>query len=116
VQDTAKMTANLIAGSRFPGRWSMRICRSAAGEAVLKLALAAERTGHLGYETHDPAVRGSGNSRNCTTPKTGLTDVGPSTWRCPATATGLLTNHRGAVVDGREAAAKRGRRSEPADV
>jgi hypothetical protein len=108
VQDTAKMTRKPDSGKPVPGRWSMRICRSAAGEAVLKRALAAERTGHLGYETHDPAVRGSGNSRNCTTPKTGLTDVGPSTWRCPATATGLLANHRGAVMGGREAAAKRG--------
>jgi transposase-like protein len=33
-------------------------------------------TGHLGYEKHDPAGRGSGNSRNGTTPKTVLTDVG----------------------------------------
>ena len=61
-------------------------------KAVLERAPAEEMTGHLGYETHDPAVRGSGNSRNCTTPKTALTDVGPS------------------------AAAKRGRRGEPTDV
>jgi hypothetical protein len=33
-------------------------------------------TGHLGYEKHDPAGRGSGNSRNGMTPKTVLTDVG----------------------------------------
>jgi putative transposase len=33
-------------------------------------------TGHLGYEKHDPAGRGSGNSRNGVTPKTVLTDVG----------------------------------------
>jgi len=33
-------------------------------------------TGHLGYEKHDPAGRGSGNSRNGTTPKTVLTDIG----------------------------------------
>ena len=44
--------------------------------AVLERALAEEMTGHLGYEKHDPAGRGSGNSRNGTTPKTVLTDVG----------------------------------------
>jgi len=43
---------------------------------VLERALAEEMTGHLGYEKHDPAGRGSGNSRNGTTGKTVLTDVG----------------------------------------
>jgi Transposase, Mutator family len=45
-------------------------------KAVLERALAEEMTGHLGYEKHDPAGRGSGNNRNGTTPKTVLTDVG----------------------------------------
>ncbi len=45
-------------------------------KAVLERALAGEMTGHLGYETHDPAGRGSGNSRNGTTGKTVLTDIG----------------------------------------
>ncbi len=44
--------------------------------AVLERALAEEMTGHLGYEKHDPAGRGSGNSRNGTSPKTLLTEVG----------------------------------------
>ena len=44
--------------------------------AVLERALAEEMTAHLGYEKHDPAGRGSGNSRNGTTGKTLLTDVG----------------------------------------
>ena len=35
-------------------------------KAVLERALAEEMTGHLGYEKHDPAGRGSGNSRNGT--------------------------------------------------
>jgi transposase-like protein len=39
-------------------------------KAVLERALAEEMTGHLGYEKHDPAGRGSGNSRNGMTPKT----------------------------------------------
>src|ERR1035438_6696495 len=43
-------------------------------KAVLERALAEEMTGHLGYDKHDPAGRGSGNSRNGTTPKTVLTD------------------------------------------
>jgi transposase-like protein len=33
-------------------------------------------TGHLGYDKHDPAGRGSGNNRNGTTGKTVLTDIG----------------------------------------
>jgi putative transposase len=45
-------------------------------KAVLEPALAEEMTGHLGYDKHDPAGRGSGNSRNGTTLKTVLTDVG----------------------------------------
>ena len=31
-------------------------------KAVLERALAEEMTGHLGYDKHDPAGRGSGNS------------------------------------------------------
>ena len=45
-------------------------------KAVLERALGEELTGHLGYEKHDPAGRGSGNSRNGSTPKTVLTDIG----------------------------------------
>lgn len=45
-------------------------------KAVLERGLAAELTGHLGYEKGDPAGRGSPNSRNGTTPKTISTEVG----------------------------------------
>lgn len=45
-------------------------------KAVLERALAEEMSGHLGYEKHDPAGRGSGNSRNGVTGKTVLTDIG----------------------------------------
>jgi putative transposase len=45
-------------------------------KAVLERALGEEMTEHLGYEKHDPAGRGSGNSRNGTGGKTVLTDVG----------------------------------------
>jgi len=37
---------------------------------VLEAGLQAELTDHLGYEKHDPAGRGSPNSRNGTMPKT----------------------------------------------
>jgi transposase-like protein len=44
---------------------------------LLESALDGEITDHLGYDKHDPAGRGTGNSRNGTRPKTVLTDVGP---------------------------------------
>ena len=43
---------------------------------VLEAGLQAELTGHLGYEKHDPAGSGSGNSRNGSTPKRLGTEVG----------------------------------------
>lgn len=43
---------------------------------VMEKALDVERSDHLGYERGDPAGRGSGNSRNGTSPKTVLTDAG----------------------------------------
>ena len=36
-------------------------------KAVLERALGEELTEHLGYDKHDPAGRGSGNSRNGST-------------------------------------------------
>jgi putative transposase len=46
-------------------------------KAVLERGLQTELTEHLGYEAHDPAGRGSGNSRNGSTGKRLLTEVGP---------------------------------------
>ena len=43
-------------------------------KAVMERALEAELTAHLGYHRHDPAGRGSGNSRNGHGSKTVLTD------------------------------------------
>src|SRR5215217_2099510 len=43
---------------------------------LIETAAGAERTEHLGYERGDPVGRGSGNSRNGTSPKTLLTDHG----------------------------------------
>src|SRR5271165_2949407 len=45
-------------------------------KAVLERGLAAELTGHLGYEKGDPGGRGSPNSRNGSTPKTVATQIG----------------------------------------
>ena len=44
--------------------------------AVHERALGEELTQHLGYEKHDPAGRGSGNSRNGRPSKWLLTEVG----------------------------------------
>jgi putative transposase len=43
---------------------------------ILERALDEELTDELGYERGDPAGRGSGNSRNGTSPKTVITEVG----------------------------------------
>ena len=44
--------------------------------ALVSKALSAEMTEHLGYEKHEPAGRGSGNSRNGTSDKTLKTESG----------------------------------------
>jgi putative transposase len=46
-------------------------------KAVLERALEAELSAHLGYDKHDPAGNGSGNSRNGKIAKTVQTGVGP---------------------------------------
>lgn len=50
---------------------------------VLQSALEAEMSHHLGYDRHDPVGRGSGNSRNGSTPKTVTTEVGKVTVDVP---------------------------------
>jgi putative transposase len=44
--------------------------------SVLQRGLEVEMTEHLGYEPHAAEGRGSGNSRNGTTPKTVMTEIG----------------------------------------
>jgi putative transposase len=44
---------------------------------VLETALEEEMTDHLGYDKHEVAGRGSGNSRNGTRAKTVMTEIGP---------------------------------------
>src|SRR5262245_54309570 len=46
-------------------------------KTVLETALEAEMTEHVGYEKHDPAGRGTGNSRNGTRSKRVITEIGP---------------------------------------
>jgi Transposase, Mutator family len=50
---------------------------------VLQTGLEVEMADHLGYERHDPAGRGSGNSRNGSHPKTVTTEVGKVELRVP---------------------------------
>lgn len=57
---------------------------------VLESALEGEITDHLGYEKHDAAGRGSGNSRNGTRSKTVLTDVGPVEVKVPRDVEGTF--------------------------
>ena len=49
-------------------------------KAVLERGMKAELTDHLGYQAGDAAGRGSGNSRNGTTPKTIATEIGEVRW------------------------------------
>lgn len=60
-------------------------------KAVLERGLAAELTEHLGYDKHDATGRGSGNSRNGSTPKTVLTEVGPVPVDVPRDRAGTFT-------------------------
>lgn len=46
-------------------------------KAIMERAVDEELSDHLGYERGDPEGRGSGNSRNGTTPKTVHTELGP---------------------------------------
>ncbi|WP_394275221.1 IS256 family transposase [Luteococcus sp.] len=48
-------------------------------KAVLERGMQVELSEHLGYDKHDPAGRGSGNSRNGTSEKTIATEVGEIT-------------------------------------
>jgi transposase-like protein len=59
-------------------------------KSVLEAALGAELTEHLGYEAHEVAGRGTGNSRNGTTPKVVHTDVGPVTIDVPRDRAGTF--------------------------
>jgi putative transposase len=57
---------------------------------VLESALDGEITDHVGYDKHDPAGKGSGNSRNGSRTKTVLTDVGSVEVRVPRDVAGTF--------------------------
>jgi putative transposase len=57
---------------------------------VLQTGLEVELADHLGYEPYDPAGRGSGNSRNGSSPKTVTTDVGEVALRVPRDRNGTF--------------------------
>lgn len=57
---------------------------------VLESALDGEITERVGYDKHDRAGRGSGNTRNGSRTKTVLTDVGPVEVRVPRDAAGTF--------------------------
>jgi putative transposase len=59
-------------------------------KAVLERGLAAELTGHLGYEKGDPAGRGSPNSRNGHSGKTVATEVGDVSLAVPRDRAGTF--------------------------
>lgn len=60
-------------------------------KAILERSLQVELTEHLGYETGDPAGRGSGNSRNGTTPKRLATEAGHVDLDVPRDRQGTFT-------------------------
>ena len=57
---------------------------------VLQTGLEVEMTDHLGYERHAVEGRGTGNSRNGSTPKTVTTEVGKVDLRVPRDRNGEL--------------------------
>jgi putative transposase len=69
-----------------PGSFLSELCK-----AVLERGLQAELGEHLGYQRHEPAGRGSGNSRNGTSPKTVQTEVGPVALDVPRDRAGTFT-------------------------
>ena len=58
---------------------------------VLQTGLEVEMADHLGYERHAVGGRGSGNSRNATTPKTVATEIGQVNLAVPRDRAGTFT-------------------------
>ena len=87
------VSADLVAGGVFPAGLVEELLDRVRSEGIellgegglipeltkrlLERAMDEELTEHLGYERGDPGGRGTGNSRNGTTPKRVLTEVGP---------------------------------------
>jgi putative transposase len=60
-------------------------------KSVLERGLQAELAEHLGYQAHAAAGKGSGNSRNGSTPKTVQSEIGPIDVRVPRDRAGTFT-------------------------
>jgi transposase-like protein len=60
--------------------------------AVLERALAEEMSEHLGYEKHDPAGRGSGNSRNGVSGTRLVTEIGGIDLEVPRDRSGSFSS------------------------
>jgi len=60
-------------------------------KSVLERGLQAELAEHLGYQAHEAAGKGSGNSRNGSTPKTVQSEIGPIDVRVPRDRAGTFT-------------------------
>jgi hypothetical protein len=58
---------------------------------VLQTGLEVELADHLGYEPYDQTGRGSGNSRNGSTPNTVVTEIGDVELRMPRDRNGTFT-------------------------
>jgi hypothetical protein len=123
LQDTAKMTRKPDSGKPAPrplvdaGLAGQLLGKARAGgvelpgpdgllsrvaKAVPERALAGEMTGHLGYEQHDPAGRGSGSSRTGTAPQSVLAGVGAAGLAVPRDGTaGPQIGRKGADPAGR---------------
>jgi putative transposase len=84
-QMVAKVRAD---GARLTGPGSFL---SEMVKAVLERGLQAELTEHLGYQPHEQAGKGSGNSRNGSSPKTVQTEVGPVPLAVPRDRAGTFT-------------------------
>jgi putative transposase len=66
-------------------------------KAVLERGLAAELSGHLGYEKGDPAGRGSADARNGHSAKTVATEVGDVSLAVPRDRAGSLIRASGSA-------------------
>jgi putative transposase len=84
-QMVAKVRAD---GARLTGPGSFL---SEMVKAVLERGLQAELTDHLGYQPGEAAGRGTGNSRNGSTPKTVQTEIGPVPLAVPRDRAGTFT-------------------------
>ena len=69
-----------------PGGFLSELVRS-----VLERGLQAELSEHLGYGKHEAVGKGSGNSRNGSTPKTVQTEVGPIDVKVPRDRAGTFS-------------------------